>query len=240
MNLIDIRTQFRNISGRYDLVNDDFSDNGANFFINEGSKWLDRKVETTKSWGTYPVIKPLGTWYVRFPYARAVKEVWMTTVEGRTQLTKVRLQDMMANYFTTIPAEWTNGTPLYYSPTITRLIPEILTPAMIATLDDYIGIVSPISNVFNTVIFSSPVDQETLFEITGLFYSKALALDADENFWSQVHPLILIQAAILQTYIISGNRPMMKNYAENLGDQLKDLGMDLVEQIIAEIDQMEG
>jgi|WetSurMetagenome_2_1015567.scaffolds.fasta_scaffold483570_1 hypothetical protein len=43
MNLLQIREQFRNISGRYDLVNDNLTDNGANLFINEGSTWLDSK-----------------------------------------------------------------------------------------------------------------------------------------------------------------------------------------------------
>lgn len=239
MNLKQIREQFRNISGRHDLVNDDLSDNGSDFFINEGSKWLDRKVETTKSWGTYPVIKPPGTWYVRYPFARAIKEVWITTVEGKLQMEKKRLQDMMAGYFTKVPAEWTSGTPTYYAPTVTRTVPDPLTPAQIASMDDYVGIVSPISHDYNTVIFSCPTDQEALFEIIGLFYSKLLTEDTDENFWSQVHPLTLIQAAVLQTYIVSGNRPMMKGYTENLLDQLKDIGMDLVEQAIAEIDQID-
>ncbi len=240
MNLKEIRTNFRNISGRYDLVKDDLSDNGANFYINEGSKWLDRKVETSKSWGTYPIIKPVGTWYIRFPFARAVKEVWFTTSEGKAQLEKTRLQDLMAQFYTSLPSVWSNGTPEYYAPTITRLIPEILTPATLALLDDYIGVISPISHDYNTVVISKPIDREALFEVTGLFYSKFLELDIDENFWSQVHPLLLIQASILQTYITSGNRPMMKTYGENVIDQLKDIGMDLVEQAIAEIDEMEG
>lgn len=240
MNLIQVREQFRNISGRYDLVNADLSDNGADFFINEGSKWLDKKTETTKSWGTYPIIKPAGTWYIGFPFARAVKEVWMTTDEGRVQLEKKRLQDLFAAYFTSLPSEWVNGTPLYWSPALTRLIPEIKTPVEIASLDDYIGIITPISHEYNAVLLNVPVDRETLFEITGLFYSQFLIEDEDENFWSQVHPLLLVQASILQTYIVTGNRPMMKTYSETLIDQLRDLGMDLVEQVIAEVDQMEG
>lgn len=41
MNLVDIRKMFREVSGRYDLVNVDFTDNGANFYLNEACKWLD-------------------------------------------------------------------------------------------------------------------------------------------------------------------------------------------------------
>lgn len=240
MNLGEIRKQFVSVSGRYDLVNQDGSDKGANFLINEASKWLDRKIETTKSWGTYPVIKPINTWYVRFPFARAVKEVWMTTTEGRVQLIKSTLQDLFADYLTGIPAEWEAGTPEYWSPAITRMIPEIKTPAEIADLDDYIGVITPISHEYNTVLFNCMVDIETLFEIVGLFYSRFFEVDSDENFWSQVHPLLLIQAAIRQTHVLTSNRPMTKSYNESLAEQLKDIDMDLVEQGIAEVDQMEG
>jgi len=240
MNLKEIREQFRNISGRYDLVNDDLSDHGANFYINEGSKYLDRKVETTRSWATYPVIKPIGTWYVRFPYARAVKEVWMTTVEGRAQLTKKRLQDIQAEFYTSVPAEWVNGTPLYFSPTLTRMIPEDIGPATIATFTAYIGVIPPITNDYNAIVLSTPIDQESLFEIIGLFYSRLFEADADENFWSQVHPMLLIQSAIRQTYVVTGNNHLRDTYEKSMNDELTNLGMDLVEQIIAEVDAMEG
>lgn len=240
MNLVQIREQFRNISGRYDLVADDLKDNGANFFINEGSKWLDRKVETTRSWATYPVVKPAGTWYLRFPFARAVKELWATTVDGRWQLDKKRLQDIQAEFYTEIPALWTNGTPLYFSPTLTRMIPENIAPATIATFTTYIGVIPPITNDYNAIVLSCPVDKETVFEIIGLFYSRLMELDADENFWSQVHPMLLIQSAIRQTFVVSGGDPMLKTYEASIERELADLGMDLVEQVIAEVDEMEG
>src|SRR4030042_462884 len=240
MNLVQIREQFRNLSGRYDLVNDDLSDHGADFYINEGSKYLDRKVETTRSWATYPVIKQAGTWYIRFPYARAVKEVWMTTIGGRVQLVKKRLQDIQAEFYTKIPAEWTNGTPEYFSPTLTRMIPEDIGPATLATFATYIGVVPPITNDYNAIILSVPVDQEALFEIYGLFYSMLLELDADENFWSQVHPMLLIQSAIRQTYVVTGNNHLRDTYEKSMSDELINISIDLVEQIIAEVDAMEG
>jgi len=52
MNLLQLRTKFRSLSGRFDLVNADFTDNGADFFINEGRKYLDRLDETQKSWAS--------------------------------------------------------------------------------------------------------------------------------------------------------------------------------------------
>ena len=240
MNLIQIREKFRDLSGHYELVNEDLSDNGADFYINEASKWLDRTVETTKSWGTYLAIIPIGTWNLRFPFARAIKEVWIATVNGRWQLDKKRLQDIIAAYFTKPPAEWINGTPLYYSPTISRYIPEPVSPATLATYTSYIGVITNTNLEYNSILLSTPVALETSVEVHGLFYSHLLQDDDDENYWSLNHPMMLIQAAIRQTYVASGNAPMLKIIQGNITDDLTRLGMDLVEQEIAEIDEMDG
>lgn len=240
MNLKEIRIKFRDLSGRYDLVNDDFSDNGANFFINEASRWLDKTVETTKSWGSYMIERPAGVWYVKFPLARAVKEVWISTIEGRWQLEKIRLQDLIASYFSGTPADLVNGSPEYYSPLVTRHIPENITPVQLAAFATYVGVIPSMAHDYNAIIMSAPVDQATLVEIVGLFYSMELTADTDENYWSKVNPLMLVEAAIRQTYILGGNKPMLDVLDRGIDGDLTRLDKDLVEQISAEIDEMEG
>ena len=240
MNLVQIRAKFRELSGRYDLVNDDFSDNGANFFINEASKWLDRTVETTKSWASFMSILDIGSWYVQFPHARAVKEVWIATDQGKVQLEKLRIQDMMASFFTKPPAQIQNGVPAYYSPVLTRHIPEDIDPLDLAEFATYVGIISVSGQDYNAVVLSAPVDRSTLIEVIGLFYSILLTEDTDENYWTAVHPMLLVQAAIRQTYVVGGNRPMLDIVDRGIDGELDRLGKDLTEQVIAEIDQMEG
>jgi hypothetical protein len=240
MNLLEIRTKFRDLSGRYDLVKDDFSDNGANFYINEGSKWLDRTVETTKSWASRMEVIAAGRWYVQFPFARAIKEVWAATSTAKWQLEKIRIQDMIASYYITPPAQWVNGTPLYYSPMVTRYIPEDITPVQLATFATYVGVIPNTDHEYNAIALSAPVDQDTLIDVRGLFYSIPLDLDTDENYWSSVHPMLLIQAAIRQTYVVSGNKPLLDILDRGIDGELTRLSYDLVEQIIAEIDQMDG
>jgi hypothetical protein len=240
MNLLQIRTKFRELSGRYDLVNDDFSDNGADFFINEASKWLDKTIETSKSWASYMAIVTANSWYLSFPTARAVKEVWISTTTGRWQLRKQRLQDLIAAYYSTPPALIESGTPLYYSPTVTRYIPEDITPATLATFAAFIGIIPSMATDYNAIIFSSPVDVSALIEVKGLFYSFTLTNDDDENYWSKVNPLLLIQTAMRQTHLISGNKAMLDIVNGGISDDLMKLDKDLVEQEIAGIDQMEG
>jgi len=240
MNLREIREKFREISGRYDLVNEDLSDNGSDFYINEGSKWLDKTLETQKTWATYPRVIDAGTWHVRFPFARAIKEVWIATTTAKWQLEKKRLQDLISAFYLQPPAQWVNGVPLYYSPTITRYIPETITEVTLATFVDYVGTIEPTAHNYNAVILSKPVEEISLVEVIGLFYSRQLEADDDENYWSVVHPMLLIQAAVRQTYIASSNKPMLDVLDRGIDGELTRLSYDLVEELIAEVDDMEG
>jgi len=127
MNLLEIRKQFRTTSGRYDLVNDDYSDNGANHFINEGVKWLDSKV-----------------------------------------------------------------------------------------------------------------DKKMIHETMDAWSSTELVNDTDTNFWSLYHVMVLVQAAVLQTFKTSGNKVMKRSFEEDLGEQLSSIDMDYIEHHIKHIDHMRG
>lgn len=240
MNLLEIRKKFRELSGRYDLVNDDFSDNGADFFINEASRWLDKTTETSKSSASYMTIVEPSTWYINFPLCRAVKEVWFSTSVGRWQLTKKRYQDLLAGYFSAHPSVWQTGSPLHYAPFLSRQIPEDLTPAQIAEFAAFTGVIESDGHDFNIILLSVPIEEQAMVEIYGLFYSMALEEDESTNYWSTVHPLLLIQVAIRQTHLISGNKPMLDIVDRGLDGDLQRLDRDIVEQIISEIDQMDG
>jgi len=240
MNLLQVRTKFKEISGRYDLVLEDGSDNGADFYINEAVKWLDKTVETTKSWASYMEIVAANTLYVQFPFCRAIKEVWAATSEGRWQLEKKRLQDLIAGYLTEPPAELTSGTPLYYAPALTRYIPEDMSAITFATFATYLETLTITDYTYNAILLNVPVSLTTLIDVRGLFFSIALEEDTDENYWSMVNPLLLVQAACKLVYTTSGNKPMLDITDRGLDGDLQRLEKDLVEQEIAEIDQMDG
>ncbi len=180
-----MRTKFRTLSGRFDLVNEDFSDNGADFFINEGRKFLDRLDETQKSWGTCFRLLEIGHFSVSFPFCRAIKEVWVASIgEGRWQLTKKRLQDMIEGYLTGLPSSRDQGIPLYYSPCITRYIPE---DATVEDIESYVGYVEiPAGNAYgwNSIMLNVPTSEQLTVIINGLFYSMKLVKETDKNYWS--------------------------------------------------------
>ncbi len=240
MNLLQIRQKFRELSGRFDLVNEDYSDNGADFFINEGRKFLDRLNETQKSWASCFRFIEIGYQSATFPYCRAIKEVWVMTSTSRWQLEKVSLQELISEYLAEMPTARSTGTPIYYSPTLTRFIPE--NPSSI-TFESFIGWVDiPSGNVhnYNAILLDVPVSERMAVEVKGLYYSAELLNNTDKNFWSEVHPMLLIMSAMRYTEVINRNSQGVNDWNISIETEMKQLGMDLVEEFVAEIDQMEG
>lgn len=240
MNLLQIRTKFRSLSGRFDLVNADFSDNGADFFINEGRKFLDRMDETQKSWASTFRLLSAGDYAATFPYCRSIKEVWMATSQERWQLEKKSLQDLTAAYLTELPSQRTQGVPRYYAPCISRYIPEDATVALLDAFSGFVDISSGDAHEYNTILLSVPVDEQMMVDIRGLFYSMELVENTDKNYWSEVHPMLLYMAAMREIEVVNRNTQGVSDWTNAIMAQMKQLGADLVEEIIAEVDQMEG
>jgi hypothetical protein len=240
MNLLQLRTKFRELSGRFDLVNPDFSDNGADFFIYEGQKFLDRMDETQKSWASCFRFVEIGGFAVQFPYCRAIKEVWAASSTARWQLEKKNLQDLIVGYLDGLPSERDVGSPLYFSPGITRYIPENATADSFEAFIGFVDIPAGGAHEYNTVLIDVPAEEKIALEIKGLFYTMQLVNNTDENHWSVNHPLLLIEAAILQTEIVNRNTQGVNDALNAIKLVTTQLGMDLVEELIAEVNSMEG
>lgn len=104
MNLLEIRTQFVKLTGRYDLVKDfagaDYTDNGANFFIKGGSEYLDHRLLLDSNFLRYQkdIITPDA--FISIPRCRAIQKVRATGANGRIILQKknvTELEDIYGN-----------------------------------------------------------------------------------------------------------------------------------------------
>lgn len=239
MNLLQLRQQFRTISGRFDLVNEDGSDNGADFYINAGQRHLDRLDQTQKSGGICYRFCEANFWSVQFPYCRAVKEVWAATIEARWPLEKKTLQDLLAGYFTKLPSGIDPGTTLYYSPTITRNIPSDITAADFEAFVGYVDVMSGDHYSYNCVLLAPPPSEKLLIEVKGLFYSEDLSVDDSKSYWSEVHPDVLIMAALRHVEIVNRNTQGVRDWDGSIAAAVVGIGKDLVEEEIAEVTQIE-
>jgi len=244
MNLLQARTKLIDLSGRFDLVVDapggDYSDNGADFFLYEGQKHLDRLDETQKSWASAFRFIEVGGFAAQFQFCRAIKEVWAASTSERWQLKKKDLQDLIEGYLTELPVERNTGAPLYYSPGITRYIPEDATVGTFESFIGWIDIPTGGAHEYNTILLNVPTDEKIVVEIKGLFYTAQLVNDVDENHWSVNHPGLLIMAAQRMMEVFNRNTQGVNDWDNAIGKYDMQLGMDLVEELIAETDQMEG
>jgi len=238
MNLLQFRQKFRTLSGRFDLVNEDGSDNGADFFINAAQRHLDRLDETQKSWGISYKFCEVDHYAVSFPYCRAVKEVWVATITARYQLEKKDLQDLIAEYFTTLPSGIDSGSPLYYSPTVTRHIPEAIPADDFESFAGYVDVISADHYAYNTVLISPPTDEKLLVEVKGLFYTAELIEDTDKSYWSEVHPNVLVMATLREIEIINRNTQGVNDWDNAIAAAVSGIGKDLVEELIAGVSQI--
>lgn len=240
MNYLQMRLKFRELSGRHDLVDSVGVDLGAGFFINEGRKYLDRLHETQKSWASCYRFLNIGSYVVTFPYCRAIKEVWGATTLAKWQLEKKNIQDLINGYLLDIPSERSTGLPLYYSPCITRHSPENIPAASFESFVGWVDVPAGNAQEYNSILFSIPTSEKLTITINGLFYSAELVNDLDVNYWSVAHPMLLYMAAMRQIEVANRNTQGVKDWEASIEVDTRTLGFDLVEEIIAEADQMEG
>jgi len=239
MNLLQLRTKFRGLSGRFDLVNADFSDNGADFFINEGSHFLDRLDNNQKSWASAFRFIDVGKYSASIQHCRAIKEVWATSTTARWELKKKDLQELINGFLLGTPSSRTSGEPAYYSPTLTRYIPENLASEDFESFLQWVEVPSGNAEEYNTILLSAPVDKKIVVEVKGLFYSSKLVEDTDENYWSVVHPLLLYMAAMRYVEVINRNTQGVNDWDRAIAKDVRSIGMDLVEELIVGKDSME-
>jgi hypothetical protein len=169
-----------------------------------------------------------------------VKEVWIATTEARWQLEKKSLQDLMAAYMTELPSGIDTGDPLYYSTGLVRYIPEDVDAGDFEAFIGYVDVPAGDYYDISHIIFMPPPDEKMMVQVHGLFYSMALVEDTDKNYWSEMHPLLLIMSAQRQIEIVNRNSQGVRDWDASISTELTQIGMDHVDELIAEADQMEG
>jgi len=100
VNLLEIRTQFAKLSGRYDLVDGSFADNGADYYIKAGIKFLDRRVGFDKDIVKEITAVSIGDYSLDVDNQRSIKEVWFVTSSGSkllTYLTPIAMRELFSD-----------------------------------------------------------------------------------------------------------------------------------------------
>lgn len=226
MTLRDIRIEFIKRCGRYDLVTtdneDEWGDNGANYYIQAGQRFLDRQGDwDTGRLGTFEgtlaekqnEIELEGCWAVHSVYFRIKTwrhKLWhpIQAVHSPQALKCV------------CPRE-----PRYY-----------ITPSLI--LPDIKGktaqeIEKPASSLDYSVTqeathglrlhFTGLPPRDVSYRVIGHFHAPTLKVDEDKNYWSIYHPDILLKATMYELEIFYRNSEGAKDWLSALQQDLLDM-----------------
>jgi len=208
--LVQLREDLARVSGHHELVADyagaDYSDNGADYYINAAQKWLDEMFEYRKSEAWLFKALSAGDSLVTFNAARFLERVVLAdTTSGRAELTRKTFRELRSLYSNVPLSSIDQGTPAYWAPATIGLAPEqydqdadSLTAAGIVDIDFL-----AYGNHYPTqgLIVMPPADAAYTLEVLGKWYSKALSADADVSVWSVNHPTLLIRAAMREMEI---------------------------------------
>lgn len=244
MNLLEIRTKFIDLTGRFDLVVDttSYEDNGANFFIEAGQRFIDSKINFPKSLARYQKDIAVDSILLTLQYARSIKEVWVTNSDGKYKLEKKTLTWLRSNYADTL-ADIDTGRPLYYSPAILGLSPEQAALTSGDYTDEFTydadDLMFGSHYGYNGVVFMPPADEIYTMTVIAEFLSIVLSLDADTNYWSIMFPDVLVAAAMLALEKFYRNTEGVKDMTAVVMDSLLGIDKDMVEQEISEVNIME-
>jgi hypothetical protein len=250
MDYKDLRKKFVELSGRYDLIKSTDEDDGADFFINAGQKYLDRLLTTNKMWARYPVAVAAGTYIVKTVDIRAIKEVWISNADGKIQLTPCNMQQLRTEYAEEF-ASVTQGQPTYYAPAIFRPAPDSLNS--ITGLSDSADLLlynatAPAQHFnYHGIVIMPPPDVAYTVTIWGLFYSPTLTATLSgstwtqvKSYWTEVHPEVLIEAALFKLEGFYRNTDGAKDFKATLMEDVSGLDNDSVEEDLVGDMQMGG
>lgn len=228
MNLRQVRDEFIQRSGRYDLITEDGSDAGANFFIQSGSRFLDRRadLQSVRKGITVETCGVDGRVYV--------KDCWLV------QKVECQIFNRWAPCLKTCTPRGLAATmsacmhPAFYVEKTERYIPDPSTAA--ASLNN-----APASAFDRQDLACHHIMLELVprpsrpctVRVEGYFYSEPLLTDLSHNVWSERFPDLLVKAAMYQLEIFYRN-------TEGAHDWLNAIQLDLTDaeqlEVLAEIE----
>jgi len=249
MDYHDIRELFVKRSGRYDLVDSDWNDSGADFFLNSGQRLLDRIVEHDKSMARSFGTIAEGEWYAVVEGLEAVKEVWITNNDGKLKLEKLSMTELREYYYEKV-SDVTNGTPLYYALGVFRPYPDASSDLDLSGYSD-IGDILTMDDgghyTYNGIVFMPPSDESYTLSIWGKFRSPTLTAiysapnwTETKSYWTELHPDILLKAGLYELEAFYRNTEGAKDWKAILDIDLLSLDSMMADQEMSDVEEMEG
>lgn len=241
MNLKEFRKLFIETSGRYDLWNDDGSDNGIDHYIRLGQKHL----ETLMYWDKMEAVQNLtlvGVSNFMLPSARIIERVAVRKLATEKFVDLVRVNLTQARKYVMDDIQ-NDGQPLFYTLYRNRGQMNTITAANFFDATTTYQDVLANQNYDSLGVLLTPLvgSTETMeVEVTGMFRSPVLVNDADKNYWTVEWPNLLVFATYRELEIVYRNTQGVKDWDAAIQAALIQHEMDYVMDESGQIDQMLG
>ena len=225
MNLREIRVEFIRKSGRYDLVEDDesFKDNGANFFIQAGQRFLDKQGDF--STGLIQELL-LSTSIGQRDYV--VKNCWNVISLLYSKDSQNKCWEEVERVHSIKCDKCKFGQGFYYA-----LVPLQQAVAVQESSANELDIPASaldfsssqaLENVKGLKLQLSPNPSEVmLMKVIGNFYSSELLADKDTSYWTLYHPDTLLKSAMYELEVFYRNSEGARDWLEALSNDLRNL-----------------
>lgn len=217
MNLAEIRDLFIKRSGRYDLITEDGQDNGANFFIQSGCRFLDRRSDIRRNQEASTVWQVGRDGLLHLRDCWMIKDVLLFDSDGWKPLSKLNSKNATRSLFLR------SSTPRFYTIQTTRYAPVTKrTPSALVMVPASAFVQQDMASTAMLLELSPKPAESITVEVRGNFYSPLLEHDGDTNPWSENFPDTLIKAALYQLEIFYRN-------TEGANDWLVSIQLDLTD-----------
>lgn len=240
MTLRELRKRFIEMSGRYDLWNDDGSDNGADFYVQRGQRHLENLVSTGRQDAEHH-LSLIGASRFCLPDVRIVKALYAQTAEQkRTKLTRISIDQARAF----ILGETSESVfPQYYCVFNSRgsYGASLADPSacFLADADDVAAGVTYHQVGFLLLPYLSA---NTVLDIVVHTTTREplLVNDDDVNYWTTEWPEALLYASFRSLEITYRNTQGVKDWDLAIASILTPLEMDWVDDDTQNVLRMEG
>lgn len=239
MALLDVRKKFVETSGRYDLVGPNFEDAGADWFIRQAQRWLDRSFDAEQHIARlFRRLSP-GQTYLTFRNARVLKRLFVYDSEKARiplmRLTAEQVYEVFGKAATAVEPSM----PRYWAPGDHRM-PERERAEDIQVASEFVHVIAGNTESINSITFLPPADREYAIELWGAFYSPDLTENTSKSYWTEQHESLLVLTSLMQLEKFYRNSDGVRDAMAGVMDEVAQLDMDRVAQQIIDIDQMEG
>lgn len=222
MNLREIRSEFIRKSGRYDLIEENGDDAGANFFIQAGQRLLDKRGD----FGTGLV----GEWQNMFNKGTAeftVPNCWSITSVYSRLVTASEWQKLSYTYSFDTPScrlsneQFYTYLPILSLPTLKEATAtEIDLPASSLA----VSVNAQVDDSQSMRIKLLPaLSQNRIIRVVGNFFATPLTSDTASNYWSNRYPETLLKAAMYELEVFYRNTEGANDWLEAVMIDLRNL-----------------